>query len=77
MTDDDDREGLIEQVVSAWRPSDRDGGPVAHPAWHDLDEGGRREAFARTQQARVMEAALDPEGFTTTARAVLARLGVR
>ena len=31
-----DREVLIEQVVSAWRPEDLEGGPRSHPAWHAL-----------------------------------------
>ena len=74
MTDPDERERLIEQVVSAWRPRDREGGPIAHPAWHDLDEGARVEAFERTRRARAMEAALDPEGLSPTARAVLSRI---
>ena len=74
MTDPEQRERLIEQVVSAWRPRDRDGGPMAHPAWHDLDEAGRLEAFHRTRHARAMEAALDSDGLSSTARAVLARI---
>jgi hypothetical protein len=71
----DDRENLVEQVTSAWRPRDRDGALTALPAWHDLDEGGRVEAFDATVAQRALEAAADPDGLSTTARAVLARLG--
>jgi hypothetical protein len=46
----------------------------AHPAWQDLDQAGRLEAFEATRAARALEAALDPEGLSTTARAVLARI---
>jgi len=74
MTEESDREHLIELVVSAWRPEDRDGGVRAHPAWHDLDAGGRLEAAERTARARRIEAALDPEGLSSTARAVLAKI---
>jgi hypothetical protein len=72
MTKDD--ELLIEQVVSAWRPRDRDGGVRAHPAWHDLPEDLREEAAKAARRQRRIEGALDPEGLTSTARAVLARI---
>lgn len=69
-----DDELLLERVTSAWRPRGHDGGVRSHPAWHDLDETGRREAFEITARLRRMEAAMDPEGLSTTARAVLARI---
>ena len=74
MTPDDERELLIEQVVSAWRPEGPDGGVQGHPAWHDLDERGREEAAQRAMQARRMEAALDSDGLSSTARVVLAKI---
>ena len=74
MTTGGDREELIEAVTSAWRPRDPHGRIEDHPAWHDLDQAGRREAFEATLAARALEAALDAEGLTATARAVLARL---
>ena len=43
-------------------------------AGHDLDDAGRVEAFAVTAKLRALEAALDPDGLSTTARAVLARI---
>lgn len=65
---------LVEQVTTAHRETDRAGTVRSHPAWHDLDEAGRQEAFGATVALRRMEAALDPQGLTTTARAVLARI---
>jgi hypothetical protein len=69
-----DREALIEAATSAWRPHAPGGGVRSHPTWHDLDAAGRLEAFDATLQLRAVEAALDPGGLSTTARAVLARL---
>jgi len=70
----DERELLIEQVAAAWRPERRDGALGTHPAWHDLDEAGRREAYQRALTMRRLESALHPEGLSTTAQAVLARI---
>jgi hypothetical protein len=70
-----EREALLEALGSARRERDLDGNLVALPAWHDLDEAGRVEAAERTAELRKMEAALDPEGLSSTARAVLARIG--
>lgn len=70
----EDRELLVERVASAWRPRRPGGGVGSHPAWHDLDAGGRAEAFEAARVARRLEAALDAEGLSTTARAVLARI---
>jgi hypothetical protein len=70
MTDD---ELLIEQVAGAWRPPSRDELRY-HPAWHDLGPDDRARAFELARALRSAEAALDPEGLSTTARAVLARI---
>jgi hypothetical protein len=69
----DDEEALIEQVASAWRPRPIDELRY-HPAWHDLGAAGRERAFERARALRTAEAALDPDGLSTTARAVLARI---
>lgn len=69
-----DDELLREQVVSAWRPRGRDGGVRFHPAWHDLPARERTRAYDEAASARKLEAALDPQGLSTTARAVLARI---
>jgi hypothetical protein len=68
-----EEELLVEQVAGADRPRARDELRY-HPAWHDLDEAGRLRAFERARALRPLEAALDADGLSTTARAVLARL---
>jgi len=64
---------LIEQVAGAWRPA-TDDELRYHKAWHDLDAAARVRAFDRAGALRPVEAALDPDGLSTTARAVLARI---
>lgn len=76
MTDPNDPaddESLIEAVAGAYRPRSREALRY-HPAWHDLGEDGRRRAALRAAALRPIEAALDPEGFSTTVRAVLERI---
>jgi hypothetical protein len=68
-----DDEALIEQVAGAYRPRAREELRY-HPAWHDLDEAGRVRAYDVARAMRKVEAALDPDGMSTTARAVLARI---
>lgn len=70
-TDDKD---LIEQATSAWRPRAPGGRIRAHPAWHDLDAAGREDVFQQTIRVRALEAALDPDGLSSTAHAVLERI---
>ena len=74
MTDRRFREVLVEAAAGAWRPRHPGGRLGPHPAWADLDEAGRREAFEAARQSRRLEALLDPEGLSTTARAVMARV---
>ena len=70
-----EREALIEAVTTAFRPRDAITGEVrGHDAWHDLDAPGRVEAYTRAIAVRELEAALDPEQLSTTARLVLARI---
>jgi len=64
---------LIEQVAGAWRP-ETDDELRYHKAWHDLDAAARVRAFDRARALRPIEAAADPDGLSTTARAVLARI---
>jgi hypothetical protein len=69
----EEEDRLVEQVASAHRP--RAGDDLQyHKAWHDLDEAARVRAFDLAHGLRPVEAALDPEGLSTTARAVLARI---
>ncbi len=74
MATERDDDLLIEEVAGAWRPPSRDALRY-HPAWHDLGADGRERAFERARALRRIEAALDPDGLSTTARAVLARIG--
>ena len=69
-----EREILIEAAASAARGRDELGRVQSHPAWHDLDAAGRREAFDAARQMRALEAVSDPEGLSATGRAVLARI---
>ena len=68
-----EREQLIEEAASAWRPR-RVHGIRPHPAWADLDAAGRREAYQLARALRRLEAALDAQGLSTTARAVMTRI---
>ena len=68
-----DRERLIEEAAAAWRPL-TSGEIQPHPAWADLDPAGRLEAFDLARLQRRLEAALDQDGLSATARAVLARI---
>ena len=73
MTSEEEAELLIEQVAGAYRPHTGDELSY-HKAWHDLDEAGRQRAYDLARALRPLEAALDPDGLSTTARAVLARI---
>lgn len=69
-----EREALVEEATGAWRPRGLDA-VRPHPAWADLDPEGRLEVYQLTRVLRRLEAALDPQGLSTTARTVLARIG--
>jgi hypothetical protein len=69
------RDELIEAAISAFRELAPDGSVRFDPAWLDLDAAGRRRAFEALSRARALEAALDPDGLSTTAHAVLQRIG--
>lgn len=75
MNSPDEEEVLIAAVSSAYRDRDVDQNLRFHPSWFDLDQEGRRRAFEATAQVRRLEAALDAEGLSSTAKAVLARIG--
>ena len=74
MSRDKLRAILIEAATTAWRPRSTSGELRPHPAWSDLDNAGRLEAYEAARVLRHLEAARDPEGLTSTARAVLARI---
>ena len=67
-------ETLVSAATTAYRARDAEGRLVPDGAWMDLDEEGRRAAFEATLRQRRMEAALDGEGLSSTARAVLRRI---
>jgi hypothetical protein len=69
-----DREMLVEEAASAWRPRTPDGQTLEHPAWADLDASGRREAFEDALIMRAVEAAVDTDGQSTAVRALAARI---
>jgi hypothetical protein len=69
-----EREMLIEEAASAWRPRTPDGQTLDHPAWADLNPSGRREAFQEALVMRVLESALDPDGHSAAVRALAARI---
>jgi len=69
----EEEEILIEQVAGAYRPRAREELRY-HPAWHDLGEAERVRAYEIARSMRKVEAALDADGMSTTARAVLARI---
>jgi hypothetical protein len=71
---DEEREILIEQAASAFRERNPWGRILPAAAWHDLAPQDREAAFERQLANRVIERALDPEGWSATVRAVLARL---
>lgn len=73
---EDDDDALVEEVAGAYRPRPREELRY-HPAWHDLGPDGRVRAFELARALRKIEAALDPDGLSTTARAVLSRIGGR
>jgi hypothetical protein len=68
------RDDLVEAAATAWRERGASGAIRPSGAWFDLDQDGRREAHDAAAHSRIVEAALDPEGLSTTARAVLARI---
>lgn len=74
MRHESKRSALVEAAAGAYRPRTPTGKIEFHPAWHDLDEAGRHEAFEVARRTRLLEAALDPNGLSTTGRAVLKRI---
>jgi hypothetical protein len=69
-----DQDVLIDAVTSAFRERSARGEIRPHAAWHDLDDRARVAAFEAVRAQRLLEAALDSDGLSSTARAVLARV---
>lgn len=70
----DELDLIIESAAGAWRERDASGRVVPPPAWWDLAPDDRVRAFEAQAATRELERAVDPEGFSGTLRAVLARL---
>ena len=71
---EDDRDQLIEAAATAFRERDIDGRVLPSPAWMDLPSDGREEAFERQLDWRLLERAIDADGLSATAHAVLSRI---
>ena len=67
-------EAVMEAAITAYRARDREGRLVPPPEWWDLAPELLDELFREQLLARVVERAIDPEGFSGTVRAVLARI---
>jgi hypothetical protein len=53
-----EEELLLEEVTTAHRERHADGSVKSHPAWHDLDEAGKREAFEAARRSMASRARL-------------------
>ncbi len=65
-------DALIEEALVARREVAPDGTILPHPAWADLDEAARQTLYEETLRSRILEAALDDAGHSSTVKAVLA-----
>jgi hypothetical protein len=71
----DDAEVLLEAATGAFRERDTFGRLKPSPAWADLSPAQREQLFDRQMKARFLERAIDPQGLSSSARAVLDRIG--
>jgi hypothetical protein len=71
---DDPRSELIEAAATAFRERDVSGRIQPAPAWWDLSPQDREALFDLQMESRLLERALDRDGISATARAVLARI---
>ena len=71
---DEPKDVLIEAAVSAFRERNAFGRILPASAWWDLAPEDREALFGRQLESRLLERAIDPDGLSSTARAVLERL---
>ena len=71
---DEPKDLLIEEAVSAFRERNSWGRVLPSRAWWDLPPEGREAAYERQLASRVIERSIDPNGRSSTVRAVLERL---
>lgn len=69
-----EHDGLVESCVASFRERDVEGRLVPPAAWWDLSPEALDELYERQALARELERALDPQGRSGTARAVLERI---
>jgi hypothetical protein len=69
----EEREILIEAVVTAHRERDESGRILPSAEWMDLAPNDRALAFALQSASRRLEAGYHSEGLNSTMRAVIAR----
>lgn len=67
-------ESKIEEVLTAHRARSPRGDVIASPAFADLSPDDRERSFHEALRQRALEGALHPDGLSTTARAILARI---
>ncbi len=65
---------LIEAAASAFRERNSWGRILPSSAWMDLASADREALFERQLASRIIERAIEPNGRSSTVRAVLARL---
>ena len=65
---------VMERALSSFRERDALGRIRWAPAWYDLSERDRAALYEESLVARRLEAALDGDGLSTTARTVLDRI---
>jgi hypothetical protein len=71
----EETETLIEAATTAFRERDPASGRILpSPAWWDLSPADRERLFARQLVSRAVESAIDDDGLSSTARAVLDRV---
>ncbi len=70
-----DRDALVEAAASAFRARDASGRIVPSPDWADLAPEDRDALFDLELASRRLERAAHPQGLSSTARAVLERIG--
>jgi hypothetical protein len=69
-----DEESQIEELLSAHRERSARGEIRPAPVFYDLRDEARGRAFEAALAQRQLEAALDEDGLSSTARAVLRRI---
>lgn len=71
---DDPKDILMEEAVSAYRERAASGRILPSPAWYDLPPDAREELFQMQLQSRILERVSSPDAMSTTVRSVLNRL---